>query len=144
FLSGALLSDLHLSSLSVASCAANGVVLNVQELRATAGESDVPPLQCRARFRELLLGDQPCQSEDRRESGMKRREEKRREEKRRKKRRGMERRGEESRREERRGEAWRGEEKKGEKRREGRRGEAGGEAWRGEEERRGEEKKGEK
>ncbi|KAI5096346.1 potassium channel subfamily T member 1 isoform X3, partial [Silurus meridionalis] len=27
-------------------------------------EHDVPPLQGRARFRELLLGDQPCQSED--------------------------------------------------------------------------------
>uniref|UniRef100_A0A4W4FKU4 RCK N-terminal domain-containing protein n=1 Tax=Electrophorus electricus TaxID=8005 RepID=A0A4W4FKU4_ELEEL len=31
----------------------------------TTGASDVPPLQCRARFRELLLGDQPCQNEDR-------------------------------------------------------------------------------
>ncbi|XP_072517378.1 potassium channel subfamily T member 2 isoform X3 [Salminus brasiliensis] len=53
------------SARRVTSCAANGVVLNVQGLRTAVGESDVPPLQCRARFRELLLGDQPCQSEDR-------------------------------------------------------------------------------
>ncbi|XP_046724535.1 potassium channel subfamily T member 1 isoform X4 [Silurus meridionalis] len=43
----------------------SGVVLNVQGLKMAAGEHDVPPLQGRARFRELLLGDQPCQSEDR-------------------------------------------------------------------------------
>ncbi|XP_035377499.1 potassium channel subfamily T member 1 isoform X1 [Electrophorus electricus] len=43
----------------------NGVVLSIQGLKMTTGASDVPPLQCRARFRELLLGDQPCQNEDR-------------------------------------------------------------------------------
>ncbi|XP_053543946.1 potassium channel subfamily T member 1 [Ictalurus punctatus] len=43
----------------------SGVVLNVQGLKMATGEPDVPPLQGRARFRELLLGDQPCQSEDR-------------------------------------------------------------------------------
>ncbi|KAK3524587.1 hypothetical protein QTP70_029901 [Hemibagrus guttatus] len=43
----------------------SGVVLNVQGLKMATGEHDVPPLQGRARFRELLLGDQPCQSEDR-------------------------------------------------------------------------------
>ncbi|XP_060792606.1 potassium channel subfamily T member 1 [Neoarius graeffei] len=42
-----------------------GVVLNVQRLKMATGEPDVPPLQGRARFRELLLGEQPCQSEDR-------------------------------------------------------------------------------
>lgn len=43
----------------------SGVVLNVHGLKMATGEPDVPPLQSRARFRELLLGDQPCQSEDR-------------------------------------------------------------------------------
>lgn len=43
----------------------SGVVLNVQRLKMATGEPDVPPLQGRARFRELLLGEQPCQSEDR-------------------------------------------------------------------------------
>ncbi|XP_053334497.1 potassium channel subfamily T member 2 [Clarias gariepinus] len=43
----------------------SGVVLNVQGLKMATGEPDVPPLQGRARFRELLLGEQPCQSEDR-------------------------------------------------------------------------------
>ncbi|KAL7844878.1 hypothetical protein SRHO_G00234170 [Serrasalmus rhombeus] len=53
------------SARRVTPCAASGVVLNIQGLKAAADESDVPPLQCRARFRELLLGDQPCQNEDR-------------------------------------------------------------------------------
>ncbi|GAA6105310.1 potassium channel subfamily T member 2 [Tachysurus ichikawai] len=47
----------------------SGVVLNVQGLKMATGEPDVPPLQGRARFRELLLGDQPCQSEDSLEFG---------------------------------------------------------------------------
>ncbi|XP_062867046.1 potassium channel subfamily T member 1 [Trichomycterus rosablanca] len=41
------------------------VVLNVQRLKMITGEPEVPPLQFRVRFGELLLGDQPCQSEDR-------------------------------------------------------------------------------
>ncbi|XP_037401942.1 potassium channel subfamily T member 2 isoform X6 [Pygocentrus nattereri] len=53
------------SARRVTPCAASGVVLNIQGLKAAADESDVPPLQCRARFRELLLGDQPSQNEDR-------------------------------------------------------------------------------
>ncbi|XP_066501398.1 potassium channel subfamily T member 1 [Hoplias malabaricus] len=47
------------STRSMTSPVGNGIVLNIQGLGTTTGESDVPPLQCRARFRELLLGEQP-------------------------------------------------------------------------------------
>ncbi|XP_030623782.1 potassium channel subfamily T member 2 [Chanos chanos] len=47
-------------------CSSNsGVVLDIQELKMATGESDVPPLSLRFRFRELLLGDQTSQNDDR-------------------------------------------------------------------------------
>lgn len=42
-----------------------GVILDIGNLKIGDGESGVPPLPPRYRFRDLLLGDQSFQSEDR-------------------------------------------------------------------------------
>lgn len=43
----------------------SGVILDISTLRMEQQESEVPPLPPRFRFRDLLLGDQTFQNEDR-------------------------------------------------------------------------------
>lgn len=47
------------------SSGSTGLILDISNLRMGVGESGVPPLPPRYRFRDLLLGDQSFQSEDR-------------------------------------------------------------------------------